>query len=365
MVLYRKYRPKTFSNLVGQEYIIKTLTNSLKMGTFAHAYLFAGPKGTGKTTIARLLSKAVNCENRKNKEFEPCNKCKACEEINKGQSLDLIEIDAASNRGIDEIRELRQGIKFSPTRLKYKVFIIDEVHMLTREAFNALLKTLEEPPEHAIFILATTELHKVLPTIISRCQFFQFRKFNLKELVKNLTFISNQEKIKIEKKALQVIALNAQGDSRDAISLLDQITFLENKKITSQEVIKLLGISHINDIIEIIKVILKKQTKNALLLINKLEQKGIDLSQFAKSIIDYLRKILLLKQNSEKTFINLVAPELTKEQINAIIKLGKNINEKGLLDLLDIFIKAEYNMKSAVSPQLPLEMAIVESCIGE
>lgn len=365
MVLYRKYRPKNFSELIGQEHIVKTLTNSLKMGTISHAYLFAGPKGTGKTTIARLLAKAVNCQNRKNKEFEPCNKCKACQGIIKAQSLDLIEIDAASNRGIDEIRELRQGIKFSPTQLKYKVFIIDEVHMLTREAFNALLKTLEEPPEHAIFILATTELHKVLPTIVSRCQFFQFRKFTFAELVKNLKHIASQEKIKIEKQALQIIALNAQGDSRDAISLLDQIISIEDKKITSQEVIEILGISNINAVAEIVEIIFKKQAHKALLLLNKLEQQGIDLAEFAKSTVNYLRKIMLLKENSDKGFIYLAMPELTQEQISVIIKLGQKTEQKDILAFLDIFIQAEYNMKSAILPQLPLEIAIVQACIGE
>jgi len=235
-VLYRKYRPQKFSEFVGQEHIVKTLTNAISSGLISHAYLFYGPRGSGKTTIARLFAKAVNCQNRKGGDFEPCNQCFSCKEISEGRAVDLIEIDAASHRGIDEIRDLREGIKFAPTRLKYKVFIIDEAHQLTKEAANALLKTLEEPPSHAIFILATTEIHKMIPTIISRCQRFDFRKLTVPEILKKLEIICQKEKIKIEKVALELIAQNAQGSMRDAESLLDQVsTSFDKKEIKLEE----------------------------------------------------------------------------------------------------------------------------------
>ncbi|MDP1538555.1 MAG: DNA polymerase III subunit gamma/tau, partial [bacterium] len=190
LVLYRKHRPQIFAEVIGQEHVVKTLTNAISSGIISHAYLFAGPRGSGKTTLARLLAKSLNCQNRKEGQSEPCNKCNSCLEIMGNRSLDLIEIDAASHRGIDEMRELRDGIKFAPTKSKYKVFILDEAHQLTKEAANALLKTLEEPPSHVIFVLATTEIHKMIPTIISRCQRFDFRKLTLQEIVKRLEFIA-------------------------------------------------------------------------------------------------------------------------------------------------------------------------------
>ena len=190
LVLYRKYRPQRFAEIIGQEHVVQTLSNAIVSNMISHAYIFSGPRGSGKTTIARILAKSANCRNRENSQFEPCNQCSSCLEIMQGRSLDLIEIDAASHRGIDEIRELRDGIRFSPVKEKYKVFIIDESHQLTKEAVNALLKTLEEPPSHAMFILATTEIHKMIPTIISRCQRFDFRKLTLPEITKRLEIVS-------------------------------------------------------------------------------------------------------------------------------------------------------------------------------
>ena len=248
LVLYRKYRPKTFSEVIGQEHIVQTLTNAISSDMVSHAYLFAGPRGSGKTSLARLLAKAVNCQNRKG--FEPCNKCSSCLEINQGRAIDLIEIDAASNRGIDEMRELRDGIKFSPTKLKYKVFIIDECHQLSREAANALLKTLEEPPSHAIFILATTQIHKMIPTIVSRTQRFDFRRLTFSEIIKKLEMIARTEKVKIEKPALELIASNSGGSLRDGESLLDQVlTYsrtLNKEKIEAGDIKQLLGLVDIN-----------------------------------------------------------------------------------------------------------------------
>ena len=356
MVFYRKYRPKNFFEVIGQEYIIKILTNELKAGKISHAYLFCGPKGTGKTTIARLLAKAVNCLNLKN--AEPCNKCASCQEINSGRALDLIEIDAASHRGIDEIRELREGIKFTPTRLKYKVFVIDEAHQLTKEAFNALLKTLEEPPSHAIFILATTEPHKILPTIISRCQRLDFKKFFLEEIIKRLSEIANQEKIKIEPKALKLMAVISDGDLRDAISILDQVVSVENKKITLAEVQAVLGISDNKAIIDLIDCLIKKQTNQALKIINKLSQAGSDLHQYAKSLVNYCRQMMILKIDAG--LADLVAPELTKEQLDVILEQGKSFQEKDMPGILRILLEAENSIKIAPYPQIPLEIAVIE-----
>ncbi len=358
LVLYRKYRPINFSQIVGQEHIVKTLTNALKFNKVAHAYIFNGVRGVGKTTIARLLAKAINCLELKNS--EPCNKCLACLEIHQGKSMDLIEIDAASNRGIDEMRELRDGIKFSPNNLKYKVFIIDEAHQLTAPAFNALLKTLEEPPAHAIFILATTEIHKVPQTIISRCQRFDFHKLTLDKIVERLAWISKQEKVSIEKPALELIALNADGSIRDGESLLGQIMSMEDKNITLEEVQTILGVTDIKAVQDLVDYIIENQNSKAIFHINTIANQGHDLVQFTKSLVSYLRKMLILKVDSN--LAKLIASELTKEQIDIIIKQGEKFEQVDLLKTIHLFIHAENEIKSADFQQLPLELAVIECC---
>lgn len=380
-VIYRKYRPKDFSEIAGQEHIVQTLRNAIAMRRIAHAYLFSGPRGTGKTTIARLLAKSVNCANLVGEEradtklsirrslgeggqslIIPCNKCQSCLDINDGKALDLVEIDAASNRGIDEIRELREGIKFAPVKLKYKFFIVDECHMLTKEAFNALLKTLEEPPAHAIFVLATTELHKVPETIVSRCQRFDFHKLTLDKIMSRLAQIAQKEKIKINKPTLEIIALNAEGAMRDAESLFGQLLSIasisEDKKISLEEARNFLGATNTGAVIEMAGYLADKNMPVAIAYINKLTEDGYDLEQFVKSLLDYLRKMMILK--IDNSLANITAPELTAEQIQTILNQSAKFTMPELLKIIKLTVVAGNEMKTAVFTQLPLEMAVAE-----
>ena len=364
LVLYRKYRPQAFKDLIGQKYIIKTLTNAISRNMIAHAYLFSGPRGTGKTTLARLLAKAVNCQNRKDKSFEPCNKCSSCLEIIGGQSMDLIEIDAASHRGIDDVRELKEGIKFSPTKSKYKVFIIDEAHQLTKDGANALLKTLEEPPEHAIFILATTEAHKMIPTIISRCQRFDFKRLTISEIVEKLERIIKKENIKIQKNGLELIASNSEGAIRDAEGLLNQLsTFYKDsqKEIGIDDIKSLLGLIEIDIVSKFVDFLYEKKMAEAISYLNEVNDKGLDLEEFTKSLINYLRKVLVSKIIGEESS-NQYLVNLTKEEIKHLQKQAKNFTNEELRNILSIFLEAQNKMKYSPIPQLPLELGIVEIC---
>ncbi len=357
LVFYRKYRPKNFSDIIGQEHVVKTITNAIADKAVSHAYLFSGPRGCGKTTMARLLAKAVNCQDRK--KYEPCNKCYSCLEINSNKALDLIEIDAASNRGIDEIRELRDGIKFSPTKLKYKVFILDEAHQLSKDAANALLKTLEEPPAHAIFILATTEIHKMIPTIISRCQRFDFRKLTAPEVIKGLEPIIQEEKVKIDKRALELIALSSGGALRDGIGLLDQIfSFIGNKEIKIEDLKDFLGLADVSLLANLVDLLINKKTKEALDHLEKIFDKGYDPQEFLKDLIRYLRQLMIIKFNPD--VLNAVIISLTKEEKEKIIKQGEAFSEKNIIFALNSFLEAENKTKFSSIPQLPLEIAIVE-----
>jgi len=365
LVLYRKYRPQTFAEIIGQEHVVQTLANAISSGMVSHAYLFAGPRGSGKTTVARLLAKAVNCQNRKESEVEPCNQCSSCMEIMENRSLDLLEIDAASHRGIDEIRELRDGIKFAPSKSKYKVFILDEAHQLSKDAANALLKTLEEPPSHAIFILATTEIHKMISTIISRCQRFDFRKLTLLEIVKRLEIVSEKEKAKVEKAALELIAVNSGGSIRDAESLLDQVltfsgTLEQGKEIKTQDLKDLLGLVEINTISKLCDFLCQKKTAEAVNFLNEIADKGSDLQEFAKALINYLRQALILKISGGEA-ANPIITGLTKEEFQRLQELILNFKEEELRRILNLFLEAESKMKYSSIPQLPLELAIIEA----
>ena len=364
LVLYRKYRPQTFSDIIGQEHVVQTLTNAISAGMISHAYLFSGPRGSGKTTLARLLAKAANCENRKEGQFEPCNKCASCTEITDNRSMDLIEIDAASHRGIDEIRELKEGIKFSPVKSKYKVFIIDESHQLTKEAANALLKTLEEPPSHAIFILATTEIHKMIATIISRCQRFDFRRLTVPEIIKRLEILCQKEKVKIERTALELIAINAAGAIRDAESLLDQaLTFAGNlnRELKTEDIKNILGLVEVELISNFCEFLFQKKALEAVNYLNDLVDKGFDLQEFSKALMNYLRHGLILKITGE-TAANQIITGLTKEEFEKLKKQTVNLKEADLHKVIDLFLEAGNKIKYSPIPQLPLELAIIDFC---
>ncbi|MBI4993903.1 DNA polymerase III subunit gamma/tau [Candidatus Wolfebacteria bacterium] len=363
IAIYRKYRPKKLEDVLGQETIVEILKNAGRLDKLAHAYLFYGPRGSGKTTTARLIAKIANCEKRqKDEKFkelgEPCNVCKPCQEIDGGKSLDVIEIDAASNRGIDEIRNLKEGIKFAPTSSKYKVYIIDEAHQLTKEAFNALLKTLEEPPEHAIFILATTETEKMPSTIISRTQRFHFKKLPLLKIVEKLKSICDEEKIKADDDALDLIAASAEGSFRDAESLLDQIASLE-EKIGIESVENILGRVGFSKTAEFADILTEKNIEKALNYLSKINEGGYNLTQFNKDLIHYLRRTLALK------FAPTLENEFKKELTDAELKLLKNHSHKidadKIISLIKSLIRAYTEMRYSPFAIVPLEIAIIEN----
>jgi DNA polymerase-3 subunit gamma/tau len=312
VVLARKWRPMTFEKVIGQEHVTRTIMNALKIQRIAHAYIFAGPRGVGKTTTARLLAKAVNCENQP--VLNPCNSCKTCQSITKGIHLDVIEIDGASNRGIDEIRNLRENIKFAPATATSKIYIIDEVHMLTKEAFNALLKTLEEPPSHAIFILATTEIHKVPPTILSRCQRFDFKRISVKHIHNQLEEIVLKESLEIESDVLHLISKKADGSMRDAESILDQMISFSEGQLTSKQVRDSLGIIEQDLFFEFSKLLIEKDNKKILDYAHKIINTGYDLLDFLQGL-----QVQLKIQNYWR-FLKITA-NYTKQKPNLLKKL--------------------------------------------
>ncbi len=357
LVLYRKYRPATFGDVIGQEHVVRTVTNAIAAGEFAHSYLFAGPRGTGKTTLARLIAKSLNCENRKSGAYEPCGKCGSCDEISRGVAVDIIEIDAASNRGIDEIRQLKEGIRFSPTRGKYKVFIIDEVHMLTKEAFNALLKTLEEPPDHAVFVLATTELNKVLPTIISRSQKFELRRLRHNEIKERLAQLAKKEGKKINLKIFDIIAARADGSVRDAESMLGQILSM-GEALSIDDIRSLFGLADIQEICEFVNYIADRNPKGAISFISDIGDRGVDEEGFVKNALSYIRWMMFLKVDA--ALADVIGREMSEEDLAALSATAAKFKMPELQRAANLFLEASSNIKYSPIPQLPLEMAVIE-----
>ena len=354
--LYRKWRSQSFDEVVGQEHVVRTLTGALAQNRIGHAYLFAGPRGTGKTTMARLLAKAVNCLAEEGP--KPCNQCALCQALNEGRMLDLIEIDGASNRGIDEVRTLREQVNFSPNMARYKVYIIDEVHMLTTEAFNALLKTLEEPPAHVIFVLATTESHKLPPTIISRCQRFDFRRIPLDLVVQHLRRIADAEGLNVEQEALELIGRNATGSMRDAISLLDQLAAYGSDAITRELVQSMLGAVSTEPLAELVDHIIQKDLQNALGLVSGLVDQGLDPRQLTGELLDYVRDVLQVKAGN--------APSLTATTAQTEKRMRAQSEQLSVEDILRIsrlLTQAGLDLKGNVLSQLPLELAVTESIL--
>lgn len=369
LVLYRKYRPQKFADVAGQEHVTTTISNEIKEGHVAHAYLFSGPRGCGKTTTARIIAKALNCLNRKAGEAEPCNQCANCVEIQSGRAIDLIEIDAASHRGIDDIRELREGIKFAPTKLKYKVFIIDECHQLSKDAANALLKTLEEPPAHAIFVLATTELHKILPTILSRCQRFQFHKLNLSKLTARLQKLAELEGVKIERAALELVALAGGGSVRDSEGLLGQALVFaghsgKKNQIKTDDIREVLGMTEVIAVGDLAEMISKNNAAGAVNYLNQIVENGYDTAEYAKNAVSYFRQALILSimGAAEAKNDSALVVGLTDEEFTRVKSLTIQLGTEKIKRIVEIFLAAQEKIKYSPIPQLPLELAIVEAC---
>jgi DNA polymerase-3 subunit gamma/tau len=354
--LYRKWRSQTFDDLIGQEPIIRTLKNALKSGNLTHAYLFTGPRGTGKTSTARLLAKTVNCSNPK--DGEPCNECLQCREITAGTSFNVIEIDAASNRGIENIRDLRERVTVPPVSGKYKVYVLDEAHMLTTEASNALLKTLEEPPPYAIFVLATTDVHKMLPTVLSRCQRFDFKRISTRQIVEHLAYVSEQEHIKLERAAAELIARTAAGGMRDALSLLDQSIAYAGEEISLAQVQAMLGVADPRAISRLITCIAELQSAAALHLIYELSEAGADLRQINSQLVEYWRALMLAKAGADVATIL----DLTEDEAREVKQLSQHFGLEELTECARIFAQNDLVQKNQGTPQLGLELASL-ACI--
>lgn len=353
LALYREYRPQRFSEVVGQEHITRTLRNALVQGRLHHAYLLSGPRGTGKTTVARILAKAVNCLNPQ--DGEPCNECAACRRITSGEALDLIEIDAASNRGIDEIRDLRDKVNFAPVELKYKVYIIDEVHMLTEPAFNALLKTLEEPPPHVLFILATTEKQKLPITILSRCQAFDYRRLSVDEIVGRLQEVCARQGLKASPEALTAIARHADGGMRDALSLLDQVmAYAAEGEITLDMTLAVLGSAPLDQFLALDDALLRGDVGAALLWLDEMVRAGKDLRQLVRDYLAHLRDLLLVKLEAGARVLGL--PPEVLEQMRA---RAEPFAEGQLIRAIRLLGQAESDLRLSPSPRLLVEVALI------
>ena len=352
--LYRAYRPQTFKDVVGQEHIIRTLKNQIENGNVGHAYLFCGTRGTGKTSTAKIFARAVNCIDSVNE--EPCNECEVCKDILNDNIMDVIEIDAASNNSVDDVREIRENVKYTPAKCKYKVYIIDEVHMLSQGAFNALLKTLEEPPSYVIFILATTEPHKIPATILSRCQRFDFKRVTVQDMSSRMKEICEDVNIDVDERALNLIARNSQGALRDALSILDQCMSFSDDKIEYKDVVDLLGTVNIEQLFEMAEYVIKEDTKKCLEILNEFVIWGKDIKNLIDDLIDHFRNLMICKVSTELDEI-ISLPEETIEQLKAQSNL---IETNDIIRILNILSETQDNIKSSSNPRVLAEVSIMK-----
>jgi DNA polymerase-3 subunit gamma/tau len=359
LVLARKYRPQNFQELVGQAHITELLRKSIESGRIAHAFLFCGPRGIGKTSCARILAKSLNCQ--QGPTLNPCGECSACLEIAGGNSFDVIEIDGASNRGIDEIRTLRENVKFAPSYGRYKIYIVDEVHMLTSDAFNALLKTLEEPPEHVKFIFATTEVHKVPATILSRCQRFDFKRISVEVIMANLKNICIKENLKANEEAIFAIAKASQGSMRDALSVLDQLSALSDKGIDAGDVFSMLGMVEIEYLFDLTDALIARSCVKALDVFNQIIERGKDIRQLGKDLTEHFRHLMIVKVGGASLNGLIDYPAGVKERLAS---QAEKITIGGILRAIELLIEAQETAKVMETLRMPLELAFAKLTYG-
>lgn len=352
--LYRQYRPKTFDEVIGQDHITTTLKNQIANGNIGHAYLFSGTKGTGKTSTAKIFARAVNCLDLK--DGNPCNSCEICKGILDESIMDVIEMDAASNSSVDDIRELRDKVQYSPAKTRYKVYIMDEVHMLSNDAFNALLKTLEEPPAHLIFILATTEAERLPQTILSRCQRFDFRRISTENIVFSLKNICKDLDIDCEESALQLIARNSEGAMRDAVSLLDQCISFTEESLTLENSLEILGIANKDVVFNMVDSLKEKDLEKSLYIVDDIIESGIDINQFIKDLIFHFRNLMIAKSSNNPYEII----DMEKEAIKRYVNQSEDMSLKFILKALDILNEGENQAKWSTQPRIILEMSIIK-----
>ena len=352
--LYRAYRPQNFKDVVGQNHIIRTLKNQIQNNNVGHAYLFCGTRGTGKTSTAKIFARAVNCEN--SIDEEPCNECEVCKDILNDNIMDVIEIDAASNNSVDDIREIRENVKYTPAKCKYKVYIIDEVHMLSQGAFNALLKTLEEPPSYVIFILATTEPHKIPATILSRCQRFDFKRVTVKDMATRMKEICDDVNIEVDERALNLIARNSQGALRDALSILDQCMSFSEGNIEYKDVVDLLGTVNIEQLFEMAEYVIKEDTKKCLEILNEFVIWGKDIKNLVDDLIDHFRNLMVCKVSKDLDEI-ISLPDETVELLKSQSSL---IETNEIIRILNILSTTQDAIKSSTNPRVLAEVSIMK-----
>ncbi len=357
LVLARKYRPQTFAEVVGQTHVTTTLANSITTGRVAHAILFSGPRGTGKTTVARVLAKTINCElNRETHSAAPCNKCRSCIEVTSGSAADVFEIDGASNNSVDQIRELRDNVRYMPAHSQYKIYIIDEVHMLSIAAFNALLKTLEEPPPHVKFMFATTEPHKIPITILSRCQRHDMRRIDLAQVVEYLKFLCKQEDVIVDEKSLNLIAQESGGSMRDALSLLDQIISCSIGNINHDQVLNILGTVDRQNLFDMSLAILNKSPEKVLILVNDIYDQGHDLKKFYANITGHFRNLVVIKMTKQSS--NIV--DLPEHEIQLMQQQTANVSAAFLSQIMDLLFNEEASIRFSSQPKIAVEIALLK-----